>query len=213
MSLVGIKNELSLLAERNLLSQPIEYLTNAESKERLVAHVLALLAQFTSAIRAGSYSSVSASRRQLLNIIAVIIGLGLDFVGVILRALVEVSMLFTLYSKESVDLCSILGLDAESIGQVSDPNTLLLLTYEELKLINSGQEIPKKNKTDKDYFLVDTILMQSKLRLTNDPGIKKLANSNKAGSSPRQVNFLQKDERLNVLNMPFFIEKKKKTLH
>ena len=212
VSLAGIKAELSCLAEENLLAEPLGKLHNIDNQERVVAHVLALLAQFARAIRCGSFPSATSARRQLLNILAVVVGLGLDFVGVIMRALAEVSLMLTLYFDETVNLASILGVELDSLEQVNDPNTLLFLTYDELKQIHSGQKGPVKSEA-KDHFIVDAILMQSKLRITNDAGVKKLANALYKTKPPSRVNFVQQDnEQAGIMNLPYFLDKKR-TLH
>ncbi|MFC1596274.1 hypothetical protein ACFL4D_03225, partial [Candidatus Margulisiibacteriota bacterium] len=191
-----IRSELSKIVEDSLLIERAEGDTDPKKKrEKQIAQVLAMILNFVNRVRAGGWSAATA-KRKLLNIIAMVISLGLGSVGIIIRALTEAKYLFEKCFKDHINIAEILGVSLGSLDNITDPNSLLFLTMEELghALPESAMGISKKTS------MIDTILLQSRIRAReksrNNLNIEQAPPASKY--SPVKVN-IRKGQQVNHL--------------
>ena len=202
-------NDFGQEIEEYLLASPTKQIP-ASKKKKLISKVLAMIAKFVQAIRAGGVNAVTA-RRRLLDVIAIIISLGLDASAIIQSALMEAKCIFEICFQESIDISTILGI---SILDSVSPSSLMFITVEELKSINPEAVI---NVTQPS--IVNTILMQSKIKASKASASKGNTSSSTAAeqkkvANPSKVNFMQGDDVAAIMNLPYYQEdKKKKVLH
>jgi len=217
-SVAAIKAELSQAIEENLLIEHAERTPGAGKRDKLIAQVLSLISHFIQVLRAGGLTAVTA-RRKLLNIIAIVISLGLDTVGVIVRALTEATFLFERIFGESLDLGAILGVKIEPLESVTDPNSLLFLTLEEIRPAHTDSGIaPAPTPAQQGYSIVDTILMSSRIKGLAQNPLKEAGSSLSTGKKPvlpqERINIVRDTEQAGQLYLPHFLQKKKgRTLH
>ena len=217
----ALSAELNRFAEESLLLDQVDARSSLDKKDQQVSKVLAMISHFISALRAGGLSPVTA-KRELLKIIAVAIGLGLDSIPTILRALTEAKYVYKLSFKADLDLASILGLETKKLDQFVDPNSLMFLTTEDLKQLDPQARLREISIAPKEeYSMINMMLMQSKIKAETTKELKpRKAIINEAAPKkaviPKKhlVNFVADGEKAASMIMPYFLEKKKKrTLH
>ena len=186
-------------------------------KKKLVTQVLAMIARFVSMVRSGQLSPMVA-RRRLLDLLAMVIGLGLEGIPMIMQGLIEAKLAFSLYCHEDFSLAMILGAESEPSLMTDQILSLLFLTKSELQQLFPFPEKPlamSLSASEGNTFL-QSLSSQPPAGIealsSTQATIKQMSLKDRYTKYNRhQVNHLQ-DSDIVARNIPALLERKKKRI-